>query len=134
MTMIKFCGHLLFGGKRKAALSKLQAIEDWQPEMVKTITHLIGFLGLCQYYSTYVKNFAHIAAPLTEELKNRSAQNRKILFTSDMISSFEALKHELLNNVVLDISDPSKPFVLEVDASDYAVGGVLSQKDSEGNL
>ena len=134
MTMIKFCGHLLFGGKRKAAPSKLQAIKDWQPEMVKTITHLRGFLGLCQYYSTYVKNFAHIAAPLTEQLKNRSAQNRKILFTPDMISSFEALKHELLNNVVLDIADPSKPFVLEVDASDYAVGGVLSQKDSEGNL
>ena len=51
-----------------------------------------------------------------------------------MHSSFERLKKELLDNVVLDIADPSRPFVLEVNASDYAVGGVLSQKDSEGNL
>ena len=51
-----------------------------------------------------------------------------------MLRSFEELKKALLQNVVLDIADPSKPFVLETDASDYAVGGVLSQKDAEGNL
>ena len=54
MTMIKFCGHILTEGKRRAAPSKLQAIAEWKPATVKTITHLRGFLGLAQYYSTYV--------------------------------------------------------------------------------
>lgn len=49
-----------------------------------------------------------------------------------MRAAFEALKQALLENVVLDIADPSKPYVLEVDASDFAVGGVLSQLDAEG--
>ena len=62
MTMIKFCGHILFDGKRRAAPSKLQAVADWQPEMIKSITQLRGFLGLAQYYSSYV-NFAKIARP-----------------------------------------------------------------------
>ena len=35
---------------------------------------------------------------------------------------------------MLDIAYPYKPYVLEVDASDFAVGGVLSQEDSENNL
>ena len=51
-----------------------------------------------------------------------------------MLLAFNRLKDELLSNVVLDIADPSKPFILEVDASDFAVGGVLSQKDEAGNL
>ena len=73
MTMIKFCGHLLFDGKRKAAPSKLQAIAEWTPGMIKTITSLRGFLGLAQYYASYVKGFAQMAAPLTDQLKARSA-------------------------------------------------------------
>ena len=134
MTMIKFCGHILSEGKRRAAPSKLQAIAEWQPTMIKSITNLRGFLGLAQYYSTYVKDFASIAAPLTEQLKSRTAANRKIVWSEAMYKSFEELKQALMKNVVLDIADPCKPFVLEVDASDYAVGGVLSQKDAEGNL
>ena len=51
-----------------------------------------------------------------------------------MFKAFEELKEALVKKVVLDIADPCKPFVLETDASDYAVGGVLSQKDAEGNL
>ena len=50
-----------------------------------------------------------------------------------MHTAFEALKEALLENVVLQIADPTKPFVLEVDASDYAVGGVLYQEDQDGN-
>ena len=128
MTMIKFCGHILSKGTRRAAPSKLQAVEKWQPEMIKTITHLRGFLGLAQYYSQYVKNFAYLSYPLTEQLKGRSDKsNRKIVWNDKMKEAFEALKTSLLENAVLHIADPSKPYVIECDASQYAVGGVLSQ-------
>ena len=134
MLMVKFCGHILHEGTRRAAPSKLKAIEKWSPEMIRTITHLRGFLGLAQYYSSYVKDFAGLAHPLTEQLKNRSKDNKKVVWDDAMRESFEALKRALCENVVLAIADPSRPYVLEVDASDYAVGGVLSQEDAEGNL
>ena len=61
MTMVKFCGHVLLDGQRRAAPSKLEAVAKWTPGMIKTVTNLKGFLGLCQYYSQYVKGFAEIA-------------------------------------------------------------------------
>ena len=133
-TCVKFCGHMLFNGQRKAIKSKLEAVAKWTPDMVKTVTHLKGFLGLCQYYATYMKNFAGVAAPLFEQLKNRDASNKKIEWNDNMIVAFNAVKRDLLENVVLDIADPLKPYVLEVDSSDYAVGGVLSQENSLGEL
>jgi hypothetical protein len=48
--------------------------------------------------------------------------------------SLEEIKRLLLQNVVLDIPDPYKAYVLEVDSSDYAVGGVLSQHNADGEL
>ena len=35
---------------------------------------------------------------------------------------------------VLIHPDPSKPFIVECDASNYAIGGILFQKDDEGKL
>lgn len=134
MTMIKFCGHILSSGQRRAAPSKLEAIRSWEPEMVKTITHLRGFLGLAQYYSQYVKDFAMLCHPLTEQLKHRSAgSNKKIFWSDEMRDAFTKVKNALLENVILDIANLSKPFTLRVDASQYAIGGVLSQEDPEGN-
>jgi hypothetical protein len=132
--MIKFCGHVLFDGKRKAAPSKLEALEKWSPDLVKTVTHLKGFLGLAQYYSQYVKNFAKIAKPLTEKLKNKKETGGLVLWNEEMKNNFEELKQELMKNAVLDIADPFQPYWMEVDASDLAVGGVLSQEDSSKQL
>ena len=98
------------------------------------VHHMKGLLGLAQYYSQYVKDFPQIALPLTEKLKGRKAGPGTVTWTPEMRTSFEQIKKELVHNVVLNISDPYKPYVLEVDASDYAVGGVLSKHDSQGNL
>ena len=67
--MIKFCGHVLSKGQRRAAPSKLEAVKKWNPEMIKTVTHLKGFLGLAQYFSQYVRNFAEVSLPLTAPLR-----------------------------------------------------------------
>jgi hypothetical protein len=132
--LIKFCGHILNNGQRKAAASKLEAIKKWTPEVIKTITHLKGFLGLAQYYAIYMKDFAKIAVPLTKQLKNRAVDNTKVIWDDQMREALEKIKVLLLENVVLEIADPYKPYVLEVDSSDYAVGGVLSQHNAANEL
>ena len=45
------------------------------------------------------------------------------------MNSVRALKHQLINFTILQIPDPSKPYVLKTDASGYAIGGVLEQDD-----
>ena len=89
------------------------------------------FLGLAHYYAPYMKNFAKVAVPLSRHLKVKNPENKKIQWDDDMKVALEEIKRDLLDNVVLDLPDPYKPYVLEVDASDYAVGGVLSQHNEK---
>ena len=39
----------------------------------------------------------------------------------------------MVQATVLKVADPSKPFVLQTDASELGLGAVLSQKDDDGN-
>jgi len=131
---IKFCGHILSQGQRRAAPSKLEAIKKWTPECITRLTHLKAFLGLAQYYAIYMKDFAKLAVPLSRQLKGRAPDDVKVVWDDEMREALEKIKALLLENVVLDIPDPYKPYVLEVDSSDYAVGGVLSQQNDVGEL
>ena len=153
MLMIKFCGHILCNGTRRAAPSKLQAVAKWSPKMIKTVTHLKSFLGLAQFYSIYMPHYAEVVTPLTEQLAGRlnkatarklkasgvedlrklKTSMNKITWTDEMEAAFNKVKEELLKNVVLDIANPMRPYVLRVDASDYAIGAALSQVDDRGD-
>ena len=47
---------------------------------------------------------------------------------------FDQLRAAITNSAVLSVADDSKPFVVHTDASDYAVGAVLSQRNERGEL
>ena len=53
---VEFCGHVLGHGCRKPSPGKLCALEKWPRP--STVTELRAFLGFCNCYSDYVKNFA----------------------------------------------------------------------------
>ena len=60
---VEFCGSHLENGTRRPSPGKLAAIRKWKhPE---TITELRGFLACCNFYHTFVANYARFAAPLT---------------------------------------------------------------------
>ncbi|KAL0457824.1 UNVERIFIED_CONTAM: Transposon Tf2-11 polyprotein [Sesamum latifolium] len=48
-------------------------------------------------------------------------------WTSQCQESFDILKRTMVTDPVLALPDMSKPFVVETDASDFALGGVLMQ-------
>ena len=85
---------------------------------------------LCNLYEELCTSSSTFAA----QLKTKTPDHRKIVWTPEMESALESIKKELLDNVVLDLPDPYKPFVLEVDSSDYAVGGVLNQHNPKGEF
>ena len=67
MRQVEFCGHMLENGTKRPAPGKLMAVERWPPP--RNITEARSFLGFANYYSSYVRNFAALAAPLMEKLK-----------------------------------------------------------------
>ena len=54
-------------------------------------------------------------------------KNAKITHNTQFITTFEPCKNILINNRFLQYLDFSKPFVLTLDASNVALGAVLSQ-------
>ena len=106
------------------------AIEKW--ELPQTITALRAFLGFTNYYHTYVHQYAELAAPLQEKLKvpraeGKKGSKKKMKWNEEEKKSFEEIKKKLCTQLSLQIVDPDKPFVLRVDASQYAVGATLEQ-------
>eukprot|EP00112_Aurelia_sp_Birch-Aquarium-sp1_P010237 Seg2195.9 transcript_id=Seg2195.9/GoldUCD/mRNA.D3Y31 product="Retrovirus-related Pol polyprotein from transposon 17.6" pseudo=true protein_id=Seg2195.9/GoldUCD/D3Y31 len=97
-----------------------------------TKKELRGFLGLAGFHRAFIPNFADISAPLN------GLTNDKVPFIwTDMCEeAFVQLKMKLTSEPILKFPDLNQPFVVEVDASNYAVGGILSQKGSnvDGNI
>ena len=60
----EYMGHWVGSGKRWADKGKIQAVVDWpRPTSVRDIQ---SFMGLANYYSCYIPNFASVSAPLTD--------------------------------------------------------------------
>ena len=95
-----------------------------------TKTDVRSFLGLVGYYRKFIPNFSSIAAPLSD-LTKKGAPTR-VNWTSNCESAFRSLKEVLLLSPVLVNPDWDKPFILQTDASDRGIAGVLSQVDANG--
>ena len=100
----------------------------------KTLKDLRGFLGLASYYRKFTRNFATIAAPLTDLTRSFTVSKGNKIMVADKWKNihqqaFQKLKDIITNDVTLAFPDFSKPFKLSTDASNVAIGGVLSQTD-----
>ena len=85
---------------------------------------MLGFLGLAGFYRAFISNFAGISAPLNA----LTSDNVPFLWTSECEDAFLQLKAKLISEPILKFPDLNQPFFVEVDASNHAVGGILSQK------
>lgn len=129
---IEFLGHIIKYGKITVDPEKIITIRDY--ETPKTLKQLRSFLGLAGYYRKFIKDYAKITKPLTLHLRGenglvKAKQSHKIVITLDQMAleAFERVKVLLQEQVELYQPDYSKPFDLTTDASNFALGAVLSQ-------
>lgn len=99
---------------------KVQTIVDWiTPSSVRDVQ---CFLGFASFYRIFIKFYFKLAAPLIS-----LTHKDKFKWTDDSNEAFNSLKVAFTSAPILIHADLSKPFFLETDASDYALGAVLSQ-------
>lgn len=125
---IEFLGHIISGSVVKTDPKKVEAVKNWPTP--NTIKQIQSFLGFCNYYRRFIKNFSLIANPLFRLTR----KDTKFDWTEECEKSFNDLKDLLTSAPVLLLPDPEKQFILETDASHYALGCVLSQYDSQHKL
>ena len=98
---------------------KVKGVLDWlTPKYVKDMQK---FLGLANYYCQFIEGFASIARPLHNMVK----KDQKWNWTEKQERAFRELKERFTKELVLAAPDLDKKIRMEVDASDYATGGVL---------
>lgn len=123
---VEYLGYVISVNGIKPNEKKIQAIKNWP--IPRDLRQLRGFLGLSGYYRRFIKNYADIAKPLTLLMRgDREPTNRPITLGEKERKSFNDLKNTLTGNEILTYPDYSKHFLVTTDASDVAIGAVLSQ-------
>jgi transposase InsO family protein len=123
---VKFLGHIVSQNGLSMDPEKIEAIK--RAEEPKNTTELQRFLGLANYYRKFVPEYAKVARPLHEIQSNKSAFN----WTENCQKVFDQLKTLLSQEPLMAFPDFKKKFILETDASNFAIGAVLSQEYEEG--
>jgi len=126
-TQVDFLGYIISNKGLMMDPKKVQTIMDWK--IPKTVRDVQCFLGFANYYRIFIKNFSQVAAPLT-----RLTCKDKLEWNQEAESSFEELKKAFTSAPILHRVDFSKAFFMETDASDFALGAVLSQMGTDDKL
>lgn len=121
---VEFLGYILSAEGISPVPEKVAAIKDWP--IPKNVKEVQSFLGLANFYRRFVPGFAEKARPLT----NLTRKDCQFTWSNGTQKAFDDIKHALINAPVLLVADPSQPFILETDASEFACGAVLAQKKS----
>jgi hypothetical protein len=122
---IEFLGVILENGTVTMDPVKVAGVEEWKEP--KTVKDIRKFLGFCNFYRCFIRGFSQIAKPLNNLLKKGATWT----FGNTEKAAFEKLKKLICEEPVLIQPDQTKPFEVEVDASNYAVGAVLMQQDEK---
>ncbi|GBG60201.1 hypothetical protein CBR_g3445 [Chara braunii] len=134
-TLQKHQGHLRqVLEKLRDANLKINAKKcEWAKTQVLYLGHVLDGDGIkpedskiANYYRKFVRNFSTIAAPLRRLLKKEAICQ----WDKDCTSALKKLKRALIEYPVLKVADPSLPFVITTDASQYGIGTVLQQDDN----
>ena len=132
-SRISYLGHIVSSSGIETDPRKVEAVKTWA--IPKTVTDVRSFLGFTNYYRRFIKDYAKVARPLNALIsgENASKKNRLIEWSNDCQKAFDELKKLCTSAPVLAYANYKKEFQLHTDASELGLGGVLYQKDDQGN-
>lgn len=118
---VYYLGQYVSEGQIRMDDSLVKAVEDWpEPKNVKEIQK---FLGLSGYYRKFIKDYAKVARPISDLVRQNS-----FAWEDDQRAAFHNLKQALVSAPVLALPRIGIPFTVTTDASKFAVGATLEQE------
>ena len=127
---VSFLGHVVNRAGVSMQQHKVEAVRNWP--VLQSVKDVRAFLGLAGFYRRFVRGFAAIAQPLTDLTK--IADRRWWSWGAAEQKAFEQLKQALTSAPLLAHPDPQRQWTVQTDASGYAIGAVLSQKQADGTM
>lgn len=118
----QFLGHVVDASGVRPDPAKVEAITNAQRPT--STTEIRRFVNMVGHYRRFIHRFADKAEPLNRLLHD----NTKWEWGADQEAAYEALRTALTSAPVLAYPDFGQPFIVQVDASQVAVGATLLQK------
>ena len=116
---VVYLGHFIGNDGAKPDPDKVSAVKYWP--VPKTVKQIRSFVGFCNYYRRFVRDFAQIARPLTDLTK----KDARFEWNSDCQLSFDGLRVELATAPVMQFPLFDCPFIIDTDASKVSLGAVI---------
>lgn len=120
----EFLGHIVTRDGIKPNPKKIECVKNFP--IPKTQKQIKQFLGLTGFYRKFIKDYSLIAKPITKYLK-RDAKLR--IDDPEYLHSIDSLKRLLITEPILRYPNFNKTFTITTDASQFALGAVLSQDE-----
>ena len=130
---VEYLGFRIRPGTLSAYHNSKAIVKVRNAEFPQTPTIMKSFLGCCNVYRRFIRSFAVTSTPLTDMLKKDSGVdwNSHIEPTEEQREAFETLKDALTKPPVLALPVRDRPYMLDCDASAYAIGVVLLQQQND---
>ncbi|MBW0499957.1 hypothetical protein O181_039672 [Austropuccinia psidii MF-1] len=126
VSSVEYLYYVVSSEVLKIDQEKVQQILNWPPP--RKLKALQSFLGFANFYCHFIKNYSKNICSLTSFLKKDSC----FPLNEEALRQFHQLKEAFTISPILSHFDPYLPTILEIDASDYALGAVLSQTSDSG--
>ena len=127
VNKIECLGLVVDGNTLSIDPKKADGLHNW-PRTLSTVKEVRSVLGVLGYQRPFIPHYADIARPLTALTK----KNQPFSWTPECRTALDNLIKAVTQGPTLAQPDLSLPFFLQVDASAYATGAILTQKDARG--
>jgi len=120
-TTVEYLGVIISHNSVSMDPVKIASVTEWPAPTNKK--EVQSFLGFTNFYQRFIKDFSEHARPLFDLTRNDSRWR----WEEAERTAFARLKQSVTSTPVLISPNPTKPFRIEADSSDFATGAVLSQ-------
>uniref|UniRef100_A0A8C6L5X0 Gypsy retrotransposon integrase-like protein 1 n=3 Tax=Nothobranchius furzeri TaxID=105023 RepID=A0A8C6L5X0_NOTFU len=127
-TTVSLLGFTISPNQIAMDPAKTSAVVNWP--VPTTRKQLQRFLGFANFYRRFIKGYSKITTP------RHALTSSKVSFqwNKSAQDSFQKLKDMFTSAPVLHLPDTTRQFIVEVDASAFGVGAVLSQRSKDDKV
>lgn len=122
---LSYLGVIIGEGGISMDPKRIDAVSNWPTPKNKRDVQV--FTGLCNFFRRFIKGFAEIARPLYALTKATSVWQ----WGRVQQDAFDSLKRAITSSPILVLPTDDGPFRVEADASEFASGAILSQKQND---
>ena len=120
-TSVPFLGHVVGRCGLECDPKKIEDVKSWPvPDCLKSVRQFLGFVG---YYRRFIPRFADLAEPLVA----LTGKDVPFVWRPTCTTAFLQLRDALVRAPILAFPTESGDYILDTDASNFGLGGVLSQ-------